>query len=200
MKLLTAIKLILGEGVAFGDDVNPIKLMDKINEIAKIKVINYDNFELYKDKELGTEWMRLLLMRFYNFEILEDRPRIVEDFEEESSAIFIINFFISLFSKYEQIIPKYSFLLKIYDDVDFYNKLINNFTTTTTKNDGTTFLMPQTDKAEDTPSDKTKTETTQKTEYNTDYIARVTEIKEKYSNLMDELVDEFSGFFYYSFS
>ena len=200
MKLLTAIKLILGEGVAFGDDVNPIKLMDKINEIAKIKVINYDNFELYKDKELGTEWMRLLLMRFYNFEILEDRPRIVEDFEEESSAIFIINFFISLFSKYEQIIPKYSFLLRIYDDVDFYNKLINNFTTTTTKNDGTTFLMPQTDKAEDTPSDKTKTETTQKTEYNTDYIARVTEIKEKYSNLMDELVDEFSGFFYYSFS
>ena len=200
MKLLTAIKLILGEGVAFGDDVNPIKLMDKINEIAKIKVINYDNFELYKDQETGTEWMRLLLMRFYNFEILEDRPRIVEDFEEESSAIFIINFFISLFSKYEQIIPKYSFLLKIYDDVDFYNKLINNFTTTTTKNDGTTFLMPQTDKAEDTPSDKTKTETTQKTEYNTDYIARVTEIKEKYSNLMDELVDEFSGFFYYSFS
>ena len=200
MKLLTAIKLILGEGVAFGDEVNPIKLMDKINEIAKIKVINYDNFELYKDQELGTDWMRLLLMRFYNFEILEDRPRIVEDFEEESSAIFIINFFISLFSKYEQIIPKYSFLLRIYEDVDFYNKLINNFTTTTTKNDGTTFLMPQTDKAEDTPSDKTKTETTQKTEYNTDYIARVTEIKEKYSNLMGELVDEFSGFFYYSFS
>lgn len=200
MKLLTAIKLILGEGVAFGDEVNPIKLMDKINEIAKIKVINYDNFELYKDQERGTDWMRLLLMRFYNFEILEDRPRIVEDFEEESAALFIINFFISLFSKYEQIIPKYSFLLRIYEDVDFYNKLINNFTTTTTKNDGTTFLMPQTDKAEDTPSDKTKTETTQKTEYNTDYIARATEIKEKYSDLMDELVDEFSGFFYYSFS
>lgn len=190
MNFLASIKLILKKNIAFGDNISPIEIMDAINTQAGGELINYKNFKLYKRKDFGDQWFSNMIMRFYDFQIMANKS--------DNFTAATITFFLDLFEYFESIADKYIFFYDLITSYEDYKiNLLNNTITTTIKNNNTIFLMPQVKEADETPNNKTKDESTQKVEYNTDYIEKIKKIYNNYINFMDDFINEFNRFFYY---
>ncbi len=189
MKFYTLLKIILNTSFAIGDQLEPYLVIDAINTAAGITLINYENFNLYKDKETAKNWFNMLIMKYYNYEVLNDRDLI-------NSSVFV-NKIMEIFSKYEFLYDKYKTLINLYSDNELINKISNDSQTITTNNKNISYLMPQIKDVEhDTPNNKNIGENTQKTTYNNNYINKLTNINKNYIKVMEDFINEFSSFFF----
>lgn len=190
MTLLELLTTILGQPPIFGGDNEPFKILEKINETAETPFINYYDYYLYKDQQTAKIWFNTLINRYYNYLCFNI------DRSEYSPNVTIVNFIISLFSKYEELYPKYKLLFDLYNDEQFKNKIIKDNIEITQNNQSEDYLMPQDKTEEDTINNKRKSNSTNVTNYNNNYFNKINNITKNLTSLLSIWVDEFDDFFY----
>ena len=141
MKFYELINLFFDYDINFDSTLEPYLILQKINSIANKQIIRYEDFYLFKDREMAKKWFNALFNHFYSWEVFIDKKKKFFNHEknyfvnDSRVSISAINKMIKIFFRYEELYPKYKAMLEIYDDNSFIKKIKGDIKNVYNEND-----------------------------------------------------------------